>query len=101
MKITSSMLGAVAPNTLQTGTSKVKKDAVCDPTFDQFTRAESNKLSGEGRDIQEATAKLSQEVRAHNSTGKIAEIKAQVQNGTYVADARETATRMMLLGVVE
>lgn len=101
MKITSGAINAMGAVPHTGGNAKVKKETVADASFDQITLSESKKLSSQGRLQQEATAKLSQEVRAHNTTGKISEIREQVQSGTYVYDPRETATRMLLLGAVE
>ena len=42
-------------------------------------------------------ASLSQQVRTHNTTGKIQELRGQVASGEYRPDARETAARMLLM----
>ena len=49
------------------------------------------------RDFREAVASLSYQVRTYNTTGKIQELRRQVSQGEYQADARETAARMLLL----
>ncbi|MBO4914600.1 MAG: flagellar biosynthesis anti-sigma factor FlgM [Oscillospiraceae bacterium] len=41
--------------------------------------------------------KLSQEVRTATSSGQVAALREQVQNGTYQVDAREIAKKMLLL----
>ena len=46
-------------------------------------------------------ASLSQQVRTTNTTGKIQELRRQVQSGEYHPDARETAARMLLMGEVQ
>lgn len=70
-------------------------------SFDQITLSTQGKLAGNDRTQQEVASKISAEVRTHNTTSKIAQLKEEVQNGTYQADARETAARMFLLGAVE
>lgn len=42
-------------------------------------------------------ASLSQQVRTHNTTGKIQELRGQVASGEYRPDARETAARILLM----
>ena len=37
------------------------------------------------------------QVRTHNTTGKIQELRGQVASGEYRPDARETAARMLLM----
>ncbi len=67
--------------------------------FDQISFSQS--LEGESKLYQETSAKIANEVRTHNTTSKIAELKEQVQSGTYQMDARETASRILLMGAVE
>ena len=55
---------------------------------------------GDSRFLREA-ASLSQQVRTTNTTGKIQELRRQVQSGEYHPDARETAARMLLMGEVQ
>ena len=47
--------------------------------------------------FRELTAALAQQVRAHNTTGKIQELRSQVRSGQYSVEPRETAARMLLL----
>jgi anti-sigma28 factor (negative regulator of flagellin synthesis) len=42
-------------------------------------------------------AVLSRQVRTQNTTGKIQDLRRQVESGEYRPDARETAARMLLL----
>ena len=51
-----------------------------------------------GRD---AVASLSYQVRTHNTTGKIQELRQEVRSGQYQISPRETAARMLLLEAEE
>ena len=51
----------------------------------------------EGSSFREMAASLSYQVRTHNTTGKIQELRRQVQSGEYQIEPRETAARMLLL----
>ena len=42
-------------------------------------------------------ANLSYQVRTHNTTGKIQELRGAVRSGEYQISPRETAARMLLL----
>ena len=48
----------------------------------------------------ELRGKISQEVRTATSSGQIAALREQVQNGTYQIDARETARKMLLMEAI-
>lgn len=60
----------------------------------------SREGTGESRFLREA-ANLSQQVRTTNTTGKIQELRRQVESGEYRPNARETAARMLLMGEVQ
>ena len=47
--------------------------------------------------FRELAASLAQQVRAHNTTGKIQELRGQVRSGQYSIEPRETAARMLFL----
>ena len=51
----------------------------------------------ESSSFRELAARLSQQVRTTNTTGKIQELRRQVQAGTYPVDPRGTAARMLLI----
>ena len=51
----------------------------------------------DGRSFREMAASLSYQVRTHNTTGKIQELRRQVQSGEYQIEPRETAARMLLM----
>ncbi len=46
----------------------------------------------------ELRGKISREVRTATSSGQVAALREQVQNGTYEVDAREIAKKMLLIG---
>ena len=45
----------------------------------------------------ELRGKISNEVRTATTSGQVAALREQVQNGTYQVDARETARKMLLV----
>lgn len=92
-------LGAMAQVGMAKAVSAEKKIQATGQ-FDQINFSQS-KLEGSDRIQQEVASKISHEVRTHNTTSKIAELREQVQSGTYQMDARETASRMLLMGAVE
>ena len=51
----------------------------------------------DGSSFRELAASLSYQVRTHNTTGKIQELRRAVSSGEYDASARETAARMLLM----
>lgn len=70
-------------------------------SFDQISLNTSRQLEGDALKQKEVAAKLSNEVRTHNTTGKVAQLQKEFEAGTYQVDARETASRMLLMGAVE
>ena len=76
------------------GTAKLQSGGVS-RRFDSIT------LSGDGTRSSfemELRGKISQEVRTATSSGQVAALREQVQNGTYQLDAREIAKKMLLMG---
>ena len=55
----------------------------------------------EGAGFRELVANLSYQVRTHNTTGKIQELRQEVRSGQYQISPRETAARMLLLEAEE
>jgi len=49
------------------------------------------------RSFRDVAASLSYQVRTHNTTGKIQELRRAVSSGEYQVSARETAARMLLM----
>ena len=89
---------------------------VQDGYYDQYTASAPAAQSGSSFDQitlsaqagQEASptfrslaASLSQQVRTHNTTGKIQELRQEVRSGQYQISPRETAARMLLLEAEE
>ena len=48
----------------------------------------------------ELRGKISNEVRTATTSGQVAALREQVQNGTYQVDARETARKMLLMEAI-
>ncbi len=61
--------------------------------YDRYTLS----APAEQGSFRELTASLAQQVRAHNTTGKIQELRSQVRSGQYSIEPRETAARMLFL----
>ena len=61
--------------------------------YDRYTLT----TSAEQGSFRELAAGLAQQVRAHNTTGKIQELRSQVRSGQYSIEPRETAARMLFL----
>ncbi|MDE7261524.1 MAG: flagellar biosynthesis anti-sigma factor FlgM [Oscillospiraceae bacterium] len=61
--------------------------------YDRYTLSAPAEQGG----FRELTAALAQQVRAHNTTGKIQELRSQVRDGQYSIEPRETAARMLFL----
>ena len=74
----------------------IEKNRQADGCYDQLSLSKED--SDEARFIKEVTAKMSYQVRTNNTTGKIQELKRQVNQGEYQIDASEIAARMLLVG---
>ena len=61
--------------------------------YDRYTLS----APAEQGSFRELAASLAQQVRAHNTTGKIQELRSQVRSGQYSIEPRETAARMLFL----
>ena len=76
--------------------SGAKRVRTAESSFDQITlSARAGQEASPA--FREMAARLSQQVRTYNTTGKIQDLRDQVASGTYRPDARETAARMLLL----
>lgn len=51
----------------------------------------------EGQDFRTVVADVARQVRTHNTTGKVQELRRQIQNGEYQVSPREIAARMLLM----
>ena len=76
------------------GARRPQGAAAAESSFDQGEYAVCEEESGSFREL---AARLSQQVRTANTTGKIQDLRSQVASGEYRPDARETAARMLLL----
>ena len=63
-------------------------------SFDQITLS----VPADRNAFRQMVGNLAYQVRTHNTTGKIQELRRQVSAGEYRPDAMETAARMLLLG---
>ena len=70
-----------------------------DGYYDQYTASAPAAQSGSS--FRDAVASLSYQVRTHNTTGKIQELRQEVRSGQYQISPRETAARMLLLEAEE
>lgn len=64
--------------------------------YDCYTLSQASGQEESGS-FRELAARLSQQVRTANTTGKIQELRRQVRSGSYPIDPRETAARMLLM----
>ncbi len=102
MKITSNaILGTMGNVGKPRGMGVPKQECQTEGTDKFYDQISLSSESNENNTLKDVSVKLSHEVRTHNTTGKIAELREAVQSGTYCVDARETAARMLLMGAVE
>lgn len=71
----------------------VRRRAARNSQYDRYTFS----APAEQNSFRELAASLAQQVRTHNTTGKIQELRSQVRSGEYSVEPRETAARMLLL----
>ena len=64
--------------------------------FDSITLSGGDGVRGSYE--MELRGRISQEVRTATSSGQVAALREQVQNGTYQVDVREIAKKMLLIG---
>ena len=62
-------------------------------SFDQITLSAATDRNA----FRQMVSDLAYQVRTHNTTGKIQQLRRQVSAGEYRPDAMETAARMLLL----
>lgn len=75
------------------GTTGAGRRAARSGRYDQYTIS----APAEQNSFRELAASLAQQVRTHNTTGKIQELRSQVQAGQYRIEPREVAARMLYL----
>lgn len=62
--------------------------------YDRYTLSTA---PAEQSGFRELAASLAYQVRTHNTTGKIQELRSQVRSGQYSIEPREVAARMLFL----
>ena len=75
------------------GTAGTSRRASQTGRYDCYTLSAPAEQGG----FRELAASLAQQVRAHNTTGKIQELRGQVRAGEYSIEPREVAARMLFL----
>ena len=66
-------------------------------SFDQITLSAATDRNA----FRQMVSDLAYQVRTHNTTGKIQELRQEVRSGQYQISPRETAARMLLLEAEE
>lgn len=90
--------GTLRVNQLRQHTAPVQEQqGAAQEKFDQVTLSARDDGDSYRMKLQ---SKLSQEVRTATTTGTLASLRDQVQNGEYKIDARSIAKRLLLLGEV-
>lgn len=79
-----------------TGAAQGDRARTQEGCYDQLTLSASTR-GEEGRSFRAVAADLARQVRTHNTTGKIQELRRQVQTGEYHVSPREIAARMLLM----
>ena len=64
-------------------------------SYDQFFR--SVQLSGDEARTREVVSQISQRIRIRPVQSELEHLKSQIEDGSYQPDAREIATRMLLI----
>lgn len=95
-----SAISALAPNQVyRTAKGKEIRVRTSGETHNKYDSVSfSAPASGEDKFRMALVGRLTQEVRAANTTGDIAALRAQVSAGTYTYDPMSIARRMLLLG---
>ena len=75
------------------GIAAASRRALQKSQYDRYSASVSAQQGG----FRELAASLAYQVRTHNTTGKIQELRSQVRSGQYSIEPRETAARMLLL----
>ena len=75
-------------------TAGTKRAKAAESSFDQITLSAATDRNA----FRQMVSDLAYQVRTHNTTGKIQQLRRQVSAGEYRPDAMETAARMLLLG---
>ncbi len=78
----------------QGGAGASEKTKAAEGCYDQFTLSAP---AHENQSFRALAADLARQVRTTNTTGKIQELRHQVQTGEYQVSPRELAHRMLLM----
>ena len=76
------------------GVASAPRRAARSGRYDHYT---TTSAATEQSSFRELAASLAYQVRTHNTTGKIQELRSQVRSGQYSIEPGETAARMLLL----
>lgn len=85
--------GTVLSKSTATGSSEYIKHNR--QNYDQFELSEPPQ--GQERQCREIVAQISSEIRSHPTRGQLAQLKSQIEEGTYHPDPYEIAARMLLI----
>ena len=80
--------------TVQASVAAASRRALQKSRYDRYSASASAQQGGSFREL---AASLAYQVRTHNTTGKIQELRSQVRSGQYSIEPREVAARMLLL----
>ena len=84
-------------NNRTVGTTNTDRTRLSDGRFDSISlSAAADQTSSP--DFRQLVASVSQQVRTYNTTGRVQELRSQVQSGQYQISPTEIAARMLLLG---
>ena len=87
---------AIKPHAYGAGQLPSSRPQAVSGQFDQVNISQTN--TRESQFCQALVSRLSGEIRTSNTTGTIAQVKQQVQNGTYLPDPADIAVRLLLRG---
>ena len=83
-------------DTRAAGSVRTDRTGSADARYDSISLSGSAQQSN-APDFRQLVSSLSQQVRTYNTTGKVQELRAQVQSGTYTISPSDIAARMLLL----
>jgi anti-sigma28 factor (negative regulator of flagellin synthesis) len=87
---------AIKPHAYGAGQLSPSRTQAASGQFDQVNISQTN--TRESQFCQALVSRLSGEIRTSNTTGTIAQVKQQVQSGTYLPDPANIAARLLLRG---
>ena len=84
-------------NNRTVSTMTADRQKVGDGRFDSISLSAAAEPAS-SPDFRKLVASVSQQVRTYNTTGRVQELRSQVQSGQYQVSPSEIAARMLLLG---